>query len=201
MGGAIYTDGNLRGQQNAYYKANNRAEWNIFADVGAAARVFDASYQASNGQASHAAFEIFLVPLDTTNQLKLTRKLINHVKIGAELNDITCTMFPEKPCDKILQVVNDILQTPYVSMGVDQGWYYLWDPTTAVIATEELIGFPSHPVVKSTQRVAVSIDGTNNPATTASISPTTQQPANTILYADTVLPANEDQQLIDCFVR
>jgi purine nucleosidase/pyrimidine-specific ribonucleoside hydrolase len=74
MGGAIHVPGNIQGLQPE--SANSSAEWNIFADPQAASEVFT------------AGIPLYLVPLDATNQVTITRKDIRDWSDGGPAADL-----------------------------------------------------------------------------------------------------------------
>ena len=74
MGGAVSVPGNIQGLQPE--SANASAEWNIFADPQAASEVFT------------AGIPLYLVPLDATNQVKITKKDIRDWSDGGAPSDL-----------------------------------------------------------------------------------------------------------------
>ena len=64
MGGAVFVDGNLREAPDPDIAMNEVAEWNIWIDPVAVAEVFDAGSE---------GLDIYLTPLDATNQVEFTR--------------------------------------------------------------------------------------------------------------------------------
>lgn len=71
MGGAVYVPGNI----TDFYPDNENkvAEWNIFADPQAAKQVFE------------SGIDIYLVPLDATNQVLITRQDTSQWRQGSEI--------------------------------------------------------------------------------------------------------------------
>ncbi len=107
MGGAVYVPGNITGLLPE--SDNQVAEWNIFVDPLAAAEVFS------------SGLPLYLVPLDATNQVILTRKEIQTWRKGGSIPDFAA----------------DIYETRMNDWGRDQ--IEMWDLVTA-----ELMMNPSH---------------------------------------------------------
>ena len=103
MGGAIRVPGNIQGLQPE--SANTSGEWNIFSDPQAASEVFT------------AGIPLFLVPLDATNQVKITRKDIRDWSEGGTASDLA----------------EDIYTMTFDRWGMQQT--DIWDLMTAVIMT------------------------------------------------------------------
>ena len=101
MGGAIYVPGNI---SDFYPDHENKvAEWNIFGDPQAAAEVFE------------AGIDLYLVPLDATNQVLITRQDTGQWRQGGEIADFAADIY-----DMLLN-----------NWGVENG--AIWDLMTAVI--------------------------------------------------------------------
>ncbi len=79
MGGAIYVPGNLPGLEPE--TSNTTAEWNIYADPLAASEVFT------------AGLNLYLVPLDATNQVFLTRDDTRAWRKGGSIPDFAADIF------------------------------------------------------------------------------------------------------------
>ena len=79
MGGAVYVPGNLR--DLAPDSPNTAAEWNIYADPVAAQEVFD------------SGVDLYLVPLDATNQVEITRRDTAAWRSGGEIADFAADLY------------------------------------------------------------------------------------------------------------
>jgi pyrimidine-specific ribonucleoside hydrolase len=79
MGGAVYVPGNI----SDFYPdhVNKVAEWNIFADPQAAKEVFK------------AGIDLYLVPLDATNQVLITRQDTGQWRQGGEIADFAADIY------------------------------------------------------------------------------------------------------------
>ena len=101
MGGAVYVPGNI---YDFFPDHNNKvAEWNIFADPQAAYEVFE------------SGIDIYLVPLDATNQVLITRQDTSQWRQGGEIADFAADIY-----DMLLN-----------NWGVEKG--AIWDLMTAAI--------------------------------------------------------------------
>jgi inosine-uridine nucleoside N-ribohydrolase len=116
MGGAVDVPGNVAGSPDAPAD-NTTAEWNIYADPGAAQLVLD------------AGAPVFLVSLDGTNQVPLTTAFAQRVRAGGS--------------GPGLVVLAELLERNSYMTGGD---YYLWDPLAAIAAAAYPIGSftPAH---------------------------------------------------------
>jgi purine nucleosidase/pyrimidine-specific ribonucleoside hydrolase len=104
MGGAVYVPGNI---QDFYPDNENTvAEWNIFADTQAASEVFE------------SGIDIYLVPLDATNQILVSRQDTTQWRQGG----------------KIANLAADIYNSVFDNWGVEEA--AIWDLLTAVIMLE-----------------------------------------------------------------
>jgi pyrimidine-specific ribonucleoside hydrolase len=114
MGGAIYTPGNL--SDLLPNPANKVAEWNIYADPQAAEEVFT------------SGLDIFLVPLDATNQVKITMADTQQWRSGGKIAYFTADIY-----DMLLKSSNK----PNVA---------IWDlMTSEIMVKPDLCGFqPLH---------------------------------------------------------
>jgi pyrimidine-specific ribonucleoside hydrolase len=109
MGGAVEVPGNVGSSSDI---ENHVAEWNIYVDPRAAAKVFG------------SGAPITLVPLDATNCAPLTMEFYRRLE-----RDRTTS---------VAEFVYRVLAAQEES--VRSGWYYFWDPLAAAIATEEGLG-------------------------------------------------------------
>jgi inosine-uridine nucleoside N-ribohydrolase len=101
MGGAVYVPGNI---YDFYPDSENKvAEWNIFADPQAASEVFE------------SGIDIYLVPLDATNQVLITKQDTSKWRQGGEIADFAADIY-----DMLLN-----------NWTVESG--AIWDLMTAVI--------------------------------------------------------------------
>ena len=79
MGGAVYVPGNT---YDFYPEHDNKvAEWNIFSDVQAAKEVFE------------SGIDIYLVPLDATNKVLITRQDTGLWREGGEIAELAADMY------------------------------------------------------------------------------------------------------------
>ena len=110
MGGAVYAPGNI---QDFYPESENiSAEWNIFADSQAAGIVFE------------SGVDIFLVPLDATNQVTISREDTRQWRLGGGAADFAADIY-----DMLLN-----------NWGADEA--AIWDLMTAAIMLKPgLCGF------------------------------------------------------------
>lgn len=114
MGGAVYASGNI---YDFLPESNNTvAEWNVYADPQAAKEVFE------------SGLDIYLVPLDATNQVSITRDDTNQWRKGGRGADFAADIY-----DMLLD-----------NWGVENA--AIWDLMTAGIMVEpDLCGFkPLH---------------------------------------------------------
>ena len=110
MGGAIRVPGNL--EDGGVFKSDNvTAEWNIFADPGAARTIF----------ASGAP--IRLVPLDATQRVPIDMALLEQIQSRAST--------------PLAQFVAQVLATDRES--IREEIYFAWDPLAAVILTSPVV--------------------------------------------------------------
>jgi pyrimidine-specific ribonucleoside hydrolase len=109
MGGAVEVAGNVGSSSNI---ENEVAEWNIYVDPQAAAKVF----------ASGAS--ITLVPLDATNYAPVTMEFYRRLEMDRTTS--------------VAEFVYRVLAAQ--EENVRSGWYYFWDPLAAAIATAEGLG-------------------------------------------------------------
>jgi len=82
MGGAVYTDGNIKGLIPE--SQNNSAEWNIFADPLAASEVFA------------SGLPLYLVPLDATNQVNLNKQNTRAWRKGGSIPDFAADIYDSR---------------------------------------------------------------------------------------------------------
>lgn len=104
MGGAINVPGNITDALINKKALNDRAEWNVFADVFAADWIF-----------KHTTFDIFLIPLDVTNYAKITPKFLEGLQKRKEKGF--------KCADFILSAYQAVCELEL---------YYMWDVVAAV---------------------------------------------------------------------
>lgn len=117
MGGAVGVAGNVG--DSAGGTPNPHAEWNIFLDPYAAARVLEVA-------------PVSLVPLDATNHVQITEAFVQRLSQDRQK--------PE--ADFVYQLLAS--DPAYVSSGT----YYFWDPLAAVaLAVEGLVTFQPKKVV------------------------------------------------------
>lgn len=102
MGGAFHVPGNL-GDGGAFKTTNTTAEWNLFVDPEAAARVF------------RAGVPIRVVPLDATSQVKLDAAFI--------------ARFQHETHGPLAEIINKVLSGERGM--INQGVFYAWDPLAA----------------------------------------------------------------------
>jgi len=107
MGGAVDVPGNIA--ISGVGIDNGTAEWNLYADPGAAKIVFE------------SGLPITLVPLDATNQVPITTAFYKLIKKGHATLEAT--------------FVYDLL-TSRMDF-IESGGYFFWDPLTAAILTDE----------------------------------------------------------------
>ena len=104
MGGAVYVPGNI---QDFYTdNENSVAEWNIFADTQAANEMFE------------SGINIYLIPLDATNQILVSRQDTTQWRQGGEAANFAA----------------DIYDSVFNNWGVEEA--AIWDLLTAVIMLE-----------------------------------------------------------------
>jgi len=106
MGGAVYVPGNIQDFYPSPFYENTVAEWNFIADPQAAKEVFE------------AGLDIYLVPLDATNQVLVTNQDTNLWRQGGEIADFAADIY-------------DWLLNEFGS-----GEALIWDLMTAVIMLE-----------------------------------------------------------------
>jgi inosine-uridine nucleoside N-ribohydrolase len=109
MGGAVEVAGNVGSSSSI---ENEVAEWNIYVDPRAAAKVFG------------SGAPMTLVPLDATNHVPLTMDFYRRLE-----RDRTTS---------VAEFVYRVLAAQ--EENVRSGRYYFWDPLAAAIATEEGLG-------------------------------------------------------------
>lgn len=102
MGGAFRVPGNL-GDGGAFKTSNTTAEWNLYVDPEAAARVF------------RAKMPIRVVPLDATGKVKLDAAFVGR--------------FHREARGPLASVVSKVLASE--RNMINQGIYYAWDPLAA----------------------------------------------------------------------
>jgi pyrimidine-specific ribonucleoside hydrolase len=121
MGGAVYTPGNV----HDFYPedGNTVAEWNIYSDPQAAREVFE------------SGLNIFLIPLDATNQVKVGKQDTSQWRKGGQIADSAADFY-------------DMLLENNQTMAI-------WDLMTAVIMVHpSLCGFqPLHLEVVTTDGI------------------------------------------------
>lgn len=122
MGGAVEVAGNVGSSSNI---ENEVADWNIYVDPRAAAEVFG------------SGAPITLVPLDATNYAPLTMEFYRRLE-----RDRTTSV--AEFVYRVLAAQVDLglvfADSQDAEENVRSGWYYLWDPVAAAIATEEGLG-------------------------------------------------------------
>lgn len=138
MGGALQVPGNIK--EIAAWKANTTAEWNFFCDPLAAKTVIQ------------SGIPVFLVPLDATNQIPVTRDFITRLSAKSK-----------SPAGKFIV---DMLTLLVIKMRAGTN-FYLWDPiTTACALDPSLAQFKKHKVDVITKngpewgRIMIAEDGT-----------------------------------------
>lgn len=104
MGGAVYVRGNV----HDFYpeSANIYAEWNIFADPLAASEVFE------------SGLTIYLVPLDATNQVFVSKTDTSQWRTGGEISDFAADIY-----DGLMNSTN-------------RTDFYIWDLMTSEIMVD-----------------------------------------------------------------
>jgi len=107
MGGALDVPGNIK--EIARWKANTTTEWNFFCDPLAAKTVLD------------SGVPVWLVPLDATNQVPVTRDFINRLTSKAQT-----------PAGEFISSMLNLL---VVKMRANET-FYLWDPITTACALD-----------------------------------------------------------------
>lgn len=106
MGGAVDVPGNVNGTNG-----NTTAEWNLFADPGAARRVLS------------SGLSMLMVPLDATNAVHIDAAFVREVQ--------------QRAATPLGRVVAGLLAA--VSSRVDAGTYYAWDPLAAAALVDPSI--------------------------------------------------------------
>jgi inosine-uridine nucleoside N-ribohydrolase len=109
MGGAVRVPGNVGASSSI---DNDVAEWNIYVDPSAAAKVFG------------SGVPITLVPLDATNYAPLTLEFLERLKKDRATPEAELAY-------RVLMKLESAIRT---------GWYYFWDPLAAAVATDERLG-------------------------------------------------------------
>lgn len=107
MGGALDIPGNIK--EIAMWKANTTAEWNFFCDPLAAKTVID------------SGVPVWLVPLDATNQVPVTRDFL--------------TKLASKAQTPAGEFISSMLNLLVVKMRANET-FYLWDPITTACALD-----------------------------------------------------------------
>jgi pyrimidine-specific ribonucleoside hydrolase len=110
MGGAFRVPGNL-GDGGAFKTTNTSAEWNLFVDPEAAARVF------------RAGVPLRIVPLDGTSQVKLDAAFL--ARFQREAKGPLAALIT-----KVLNGEKDM---------INQGLFYAWDPLAAAVLLDPTI--------------------------------------------------------------
>ena len=134
MGGAIGVPGNLS-DGGPPPNGNTTAEWNMFVDPVAAARVFAAGWNAaaSTSTKNVPAIEIRLVPLDAANKVPIDSAFLARVEREART--------------PLARFVAQVLGTNHSLIA--QGAYFAWDPLAAVALV--------HPEILRTRCVAIGV--------------------------------------------
>ncbi|MCP3944816.1 MAG: nucleoside hydrolase [Desulfobacteraceae bacterium] len=185
MGGAIKVPGNLENKADPHYKNNKRAEWNFFADPGANEMVLSVLSKASKSEKTLP----FLVPLDTTNQLPLSVAYVEKLDQLAK----------QYPKNRSLQIFKSIMHSDPIPRGIAQGWYYLWDPTTCVVAVPALTNTLDAFQVQ-VNKAFINIDYSNDPKLSGAISvsnPSENTRAYPVQYASKVNAQKIEKDLLD----
>jgi len=107
MGGALDVPGNIN--EISRWKANTTSEWNFFCDPLAAKTVLD------------SGIPVWLVPLDATNQVPVTRDFINRLTSKAQTS--------------AGKFISSMLNLLVVKMRANET-FYLWDPITTACALD-----------------------------------------------------------------
>jgi hypothetical protein len=110
MAGAFDVVGNVEAAEPA--PARNVAEWNVYADPGAARAVV------------HSGLPMTFVPLDATNSVPLDMYVLRAVARAPETD--------------ALRVTRSLLTG--IRGMIDEGSYFLWDPLAAVLALQPELG-------------------------------------------------------------
>jgi pyrimidine-specific ribonucleoside hydrolase len=133
MGGAIGVPGNLS-DGGPPPNGNTTAEWNMFVDPVAAARVFGGwNPDASTSTKKVAATEIRLVPLDATNKVPIDSAFLARIEREART--------------PLARFVGQVLGTNQSLIA--QGAYFAWDPLAAVALV--------HPEILRTRCLAIGV--------------------------------------------
>lgn len=118
MGGALDVPGNIK--EIAMWKANTTAEWNFFCDPLAVKTVLD------------SGVPVWLVPLDATNQVPVTRDFMTQLASQAKT--------------RAGEFISSMLNLLVIKMRANET-FYLWDPiTTACALDSSLAQFEKHSV-------------------------------------------------------
>ena len=133
MGGAIGVPGNLS-DGGPPPNGNTTAEWNMFVDPAAAARVFGGWNAAASTSAKKVpATEIRLVPLDATNKVPIDSAFLARIEREART--------------PLARFVAQVLGTNRSLIA--QGAYFAWDPLAAVALV--------HPEILRTRCLAIGV--------------------------------------------
>ena len=131
MGGAIGVPGNLS-DGGPPPNGNTTAEWNMFVDPAAAARVFG-GWNAAVSTKKVPATEIRLVPLDATNKVPINSAFLARIDREART--------------PLARFVAQVLGTNRSLIA--QGAYFAWDPLAAVALV--------HPEILRTRCLAIGV--------------------------------------------
>ena len=134
MGGAIGVPGNLS-DGGPPPNGNTTAEWNMFVDPVAAARVLSAGWNPDGGASTKKlpAIEIRLVPLDATNKVPIDSAFLARIEREART--------------PLARFVAQVLGTNRSLIA--QGAYFAWDPLAAVALV--------HPEILRTRCLAIGV--------------------------------------------
>jgi len=134
MGGAIGVPGNLS-DAGPPPNGNTTAEWNMFVDPAAAARVFGGGWNAAASTSTKKvrATEIRLVPLDATNKVPIDSAFLARIEREART--------------PLARFVAQVLGTNRVLIA--QRAYFAWDPLAAVAVV--------HPEILRTRCLAIGV--------------------------------------------
>jgi purine nucleosidase len=134
MGGAISVPGNLS-DGGPPPNSNTAAEWNMFVDPVADARVFAAGWKPAAGTPTkkRQAIEIRLVPLDATNEVPIDSAFLARIEREART--------------PLARFVTQVLGTNRSLIA--RGEYFAWDPLAAVALVQ--------PEILRTRCVAIGV--------------------------------------------
>jgi inosine-uridine nucleoside N-ribohydrolase len=132
MGGAIGVPGNLS-DGGPPPNGNTTAEWNMFVDPVAAARVFGGGWNAAVSAKKVPATEIRLVPLDATNKVPIDSAFLARIEREAQT--------------PLARFVAQVLGTNRSLIA--QRAYFAWDPLAAVAVV--------HPEILRTRCLAIGV--------------------------------------------